>query len=72
MPGLDLRTDAYDAATGADAVVLLTEWDEFRWLDFERVGDGDAAAARSSTPATCSTRPRCAAAGFDYDGVGRR
>ena len=26
---------------------------------------------RSSTPATCSTRPRCGAAGFAYTGVGR-
>ena len=37
MPGIELCTDAYDAAAGADALVLLTEWDEFRWLDFERV-----------------------------------
>ena len=25
------------AATGASTLVVLTEWDEFRWLDFSRV-----------------------------------
>jgi len=29
--------DAYDAARDADAVVLLTEWNEFRNLDLERL-----------------------------------
>ena len=69
LPGLDLRPDPYDAAAGADVVALLTEWDEFRWLDFERVATS-MRSRRSSTPATCSTRPPCAAAGFAYDGVG--
>jgi len=25
--------DAYEAATGADVLAVLTEWDDFRWLD---------------------------------------
>jgi UDPglucose 6-dehydrogenase len=29
--------NAYDAVTGADAMVIITEWDQFRALDFERV-----------------------------------
>ena len=37
MPELDVRPDAYEASAGADVVALLTEWEEFRWLDFERV-----------------------------------
>ena len=28
----------YDCAAGADALVILTEWDAFRALDFERLG----------------------------------
>ena len=62
MPGLDVRPDPYEASAGADVVALLTEWDELRWLDFERVRCRDAAARRSSTPGTCSIRPRCAGA----------
>jgi UDPglucose 6-dehydrogenase len=34
---VDYREDAYAALDGADAMVLVTEWDEFRALDFERV-----------------------------------
>jgi UDPglucose 6-dehydrogenase len=29
--------DAYDAAAGADALVIMTEWNEFRGLDLDRV-----------------------------------
>jgi UDPglucose 6-dehydrogenase len=38
VEGLDVAADPYDACTGADVVVVLTEWDEFRWLEFDRVG----------------------------------
>ncbi len=38
MPGLAMAKNAYDAVTGADAVVLVTEWDAFRGIDLERVG----------------------------------
>ncbi len=37
LPGLDYCGDAYQAIEGADALVLLTEWNEFRALDLERV-----------------------------------
>ena len=29
--------DAYDCAEGADALVIVTEWEQFRALDFERL-----------------------------------
>jgi UDPglucose 6-dehydrogenase len=34
---LDLCKDAYDAMEGADGVVILTEWNQFRALDLEKV-----------------------------------
>ena len=36
-PGRALREDAYDCAEGADVLVLATEWNEFRALDFARL-----------------------------------
>jgi UDPglucose 6-dehydrogenase len=69
--GLELCADAYDATTGADAVVLLTEWDEFRWLDFDRIRDAMRGrvivdARNLLDPAAMRRR------GFEYQGVGRR
>lgn len=37
MPSATYCTDAYDAAAGADCLVLVTEWNEFRSLDLARV-----------------------------------
>ena len=34
---LDYRSDTYDTLQGADGVVILTEWNEFRALDFAKV-----------------------------------
>jgi UDPglucose 6-dehydrogenase len=39
LPGLEVVTDAYEAVAGVGVLALLTEWDEFRWLDFGRVHD---------------------------------
>ncbi|KAI9473761.1 MAG: UDP-glucose/GDP-mannose dehydrogenase family, NAD binding domain-containing protein [Benjaminiella poitrasii] len=37
---IEICSSAYDAAKGADALVVVTEWDEFRTLDFKRIYDG--------------------------------
>jgi UDPglucose 6-dehydrogenase len=37
LKGVDFKDDAYAAVEGADAVVIITEWDEFRALDLDRV-----------------------------------
>ncbi|RPH44047.1 MAG: UDP-glucose/GDP-mannose dehydrogenase family protein [Desulfobulbaceae bacterium] len=36
--GVYYAQDAYDACEGADAVVLMTEWNQYRALDLDRVG----------------------------------
>jgi UDPglucose 6-dehydrogenase len=37
LPGVEMCDNAYAPLDGADAVVLITEWNEFRALDLERV-----------------------------------
>ncbi len=71
LPGLELCIDAYGAAAAADAVVLLTEWDEFRWLDYEKVRDamrGRAIVDARNLLDPAAMRRR----GFAYQAVGRR
>ena len=71
LPGVEWESDPYKAAEGADLLLILTEWNEFRALDLPRL-------------ATAMARPRMAdlrniyekadvlAAGFEaYVGVGR-
>lgn len=40
LPGVQWMDDPYDAACGADLVVILTEWNEFRALDLARLSRG--------------------------------
>jgi UDPglucose 6-dehydrogenase len=37
LPEVHYATDAYDCAAGADFLVIATEWNEFRALDFTRL-----------------------------------
>src|SRR4051794_35132019 len=68
--GVHFASDALDAVTGADAVVLVTEWDEFRELDWSEV------AARMGGTLVLDGRNALdagaiAAAGLTYEGIGR-
>lgn len=36
---MDTYEDAYAAAKGSHAICILTEWDEFKNLDYERIYD---------------------------------
>jgi UDPglucose 6-dehydrogenase len=37
LPGVELCSDAYAVAEGADALILITPWSEFRRLDLDRI-----------------------------------
>ena len=39
MPNVTFCEDPYDCATGAEALAIVTEWDEFRALDLPRIKD---------------------------------
>ncbi|KFE33839.1 UDP-glucose dehydrogenase family protein [Thioclava atlantica] len=71
LPGVQWMEDAYKAADKADCVVILTEWNEFRALDLQRL------ASKMETPRMADLRniyhrADVTKAGFEeYVGVGR-
>jgi UDPglucose 6-dehydrogenase len=71
LPGVAWETDPYVAAQGADCLLILTEWNEFRALDLRRI------AATMAVPVMADLRniydrTEALQAGFvEYAGVGR-
>ncbi len=70
LPGLERGEDAESVAQGADALVIVTEWDEFRALDLDRLAK--AMRGRALVDLRNVYDPEEAQrAGLDYRGVGR-
>jgi UDPglucose 6-dehydrogenase len=70
MPEVAMKQSAYEAIDGADAVVIVTEWDAFRALDLGRVKQ------LLNSPVLVDLRnvydpAEVRAAGFSYVSVGR-
>lgn len=68
--GVTVAADPYAACEGADVLVVLTEWDEFKWLDLDKV----ASAMRRPSVVDARNlldRNRLRQHGFAYVGVGR-
>jgi len=70
LPDIGYCDDAYETMPDADAVVLLTEWNEFRALDLDRVK------SLLKTPVMVDLRniynpADMVAAGFSYSSIGR-
>ncbi|MEG3165576.1 UDP-glucose/GDP-mannose dehydrogenase family protein [Sphingomonas sp. PB2P19] len=70
MPELICCGDAYEAADGADAVVVVTEWDAFRALDLQRLKDLMAAPVLVDLR-NVYDRAAIEQMGFAYTAVGR-
>ena len=70
LPDVTFATNSYKCIDGADAVVIITEWDVFRALDMDRVK------TLLKTPTFIDLRniyapEDMAKAGFDYTSIGR-
>ena len=70
LKDVQFATGPYDCVQNADAVVIITEWDQFRALDFDRIKDA------LKTPTLIDLRniyrpDEMRAKGFKYVSVGR-
>jgi UDPglucose 6-dehydrogenase len=70
LSGIDYAESAYEAMQGADAAVVVTEWNQFRALDPKRIR------AALKTPVVVDLRnvydpAQMAAAGLRYSSIGR-
>jgi UDPglucose 6-dehydrogenase len=69
LPEITICEDSYDAADGADVLVIVTEWNQFRMLDLERIKQ------KLSQPKLVDMRnvyepDAIRRAGFEYWGIG--
>ena len=70
LEGVQMKANAYEAVVGADAVVIVTEWDQFRALDLDRLK------LLMKQPVLVDLRniyrpEDMARRGFKYSGIGR-
>jgi UDPglucose 6-dehydrogenase len=71
LVGTELCDSALDAVDGADAVVLVTEWPEFKNLDWAGEVKDRLSTALVVDGRNFLDREALVAAGFTYEGVGR-
>jgi UDPglucose 6-dehydrogenase len=70
LPEVEIAADPYAACDGAQVLVVLTEWDELRWMDFDKVH------GLLVTPTIVDARnlldpSALRRIGFTYTGIGR-
>jgi UDPglucose 6-dehydrogenase len=71
IEGIPVAPDALAACKDAEILVLLTEWDEFKWVDIDEVAEA-MASPRMVDTRNLLDRSRVQRAGFEYEGIGRR
>jgi UDPglucose 6-dehydrogenase len=70
IEGLEVVDDPYAAVEDAEVLAVLTEWDEFRWLDIDKVAE--VMVSRKVVDArNILDRAAFVRRGFDYRGIGR-
>ena len=70
LPGMDVCLEPYGPCRDASVLVVLTEWDELRWLNFDKVN------SLMASPCIVDARnlldpETMRRAGFRYQGIGR-
>ncbi|MGB8509434.1 MAG: UDP-glucose/GDP-mannose dehydrogenase family protein [Pyrinomonadaceae bacterium] len=70
LPGIEYAADEYAAVEGADALVFMTEWNQFRALDMRRIKEL-MRAPRIADLRNIYEPASVRELGFDYVGVGR-
>ena len=70
IDGIDVVDDPYAACAGAEVLVVLTEWDEFKWLDFDKVAE-EMNARRIVDARNLLDRGVLRRRNFEIEGIGR-
>jgi UDPglucose 6-dehydrogenase len=70
-PRLTVASSAYEAAAGAHAIAVVTEWDEFKTLDFSRIQAEMKHPAFLFDGRNILDLPRLRALGFRAHGIGK-
>src|ERR1700694_1497226 len=71
LPDIAYMEDAYEVADGADALVIVTEWNEFRLLDLNRIKKSMKTKAVVIDGRNIYDPPVMRGHGFTYRGIGR-
>ena len=70
IEGITVAPDAITACKGAELLMVLTEWDEFKWVDLDEVGQ-QMTNRRLVDTRNLLDRSRAQVSGFEYQGIGR-
>jgi UDPglucose 6-dehydrogenase len=70
LPDIEYASDEYEAARGADVIVFMTEWNQFRALDMVRIR-GSMKVPRIADLRNIYEPTDMREMGFQYVGVGR-
>merc|ERR1711918_57321 len=71
MDKIQIEDDAYVACAGAHAIAILTEWDAFKTMDYQKVYDSMQKPAFIFDGRNIIDIPKCQAIGFNVWAVGK-